>query len=143
TTPCAARRPRIRSRGTTESEIGYSNSASSVAYTHSSRSSACSALLILVNGVPVTYPSSSGGTVVASLSMSLSSARSRPLTLLQEHPCELYAERQKHARYDAGFKGSRFDFAAVVFETSGAVNSEGNDIIKQLQAILNRDYSDV
>ena len=52
--------------------------------------------------------------------------------LQQEEPCELHAERQKHKRYDAGFKGSRYEFAAMVFETSGAVNSEGNDIIKQL-----------
>ena len=52
--------------------------------------------------------------------------------LHQEEPCEIYAERQKHKRYDAGFKGSRYEFAAMVFETSGAVNSEGNDIIKQL-----------
>ena len=34
--------------------------------------------------------------------------------------------------YDAGFVGSRYDFAAMVFETSGAVNSEGADIIRQL-----------
>src|SRR6185295_2151303 len=50
----------------------------------------------------------------------------------QEEPCEVYAERQKHKRYDAGFVGSNYDFVAMVFETSGAVNSEGNDIIKQL-----------
>ena len=29
-------------------------------------------------------------------------------------------ERQKHKRYDAGFKGSRYEFAAMVFETSGS-----------------------
>lgn len=50
----------------------------------------------------------------------------------EEDPCELYAERQKHSRYDPGFVGSRYDFAAMVFETSGAVNSEGADIIRQL-----------
>ena len=33
--------------------------------------------------------------------------------LRQETPCETYAQRQKHDRYDAGFKNSRFDFAAV------------------------------
>ena len=43
----------------------------------------------------------------------------------QEEPCEVYAERQKHKRYDAGFVGSNYDFVAMVFETSGAVNSEG------------------
>ena len=39
-------------------------------------------------------------------------------------PCETYAAKRKHNRYDAGFRGSRFDFAAMVFETSGAVNVE-------------------
>ena len=33
--------------------------------------------------------------------------------LHQEEPCELYAERQKHKRYDAGFKGSGYEFAAT------------------------------
>ena len=37
--------------------------------------------------------------------------------LHQEAPCELYAERQKHARYDKSFKGSHFDFSAMVFES--------------------------
>jgi hypothetical protein len=55
-----------------------------------------------------------------------------PSHLHEEEPCETYATRQKHARYDSGFVGSRFDFAAMVFETSGAVNNEGADIIRQL-----------
>ena len=52
--------------------------------------------------------------------------------LHEESPCETYALRQKHDRYDAGFKGSRYDFAAMVFETSGAVNEEGMNILKQI-----------
>jgi hypothetical protein len=50
----------------------------------------------------------------------------------QAEPCEAYAEKEKHGTYDEGFKGTNFDFAAVVFETSGAVNEEGNDVIRQL-----------
>ena len=46
----------------------------------------------------------------------------------QEDPCEYYAAHQKHLRYDA----SRYDSAAMVFETSGAVNIEGQNILKQL-----------
>jgi len=33
-----------------------------------------------------------------------------------EEPCEVYAQRCKHAKYDVGFRGSQFDFAAMVFE---------------------------
>lgn len=47
-------------------------------------------------------------------------------------PCETYAAKRKHNRYDAGFRGSRFDFAAMVFETSGAVNVEGMNILRQI-----------
>jgi hypothetical protein len=50
----------------------------------------------------------------------------------QEEPCEAYARDHKHARYDEGFKGSDYDFAPLVFETSGAVNEEGLQVIKQL-----------
>ena len=35
-------------------------------------------------------------------------------------------------RYDPGFVDSRYDFAAMVFETSGAVNLEGRSILKQI-----------
>ena len=55
-----------------------------------------------------------------------------PSHLHEAVPCDLYAARQKHARYDVGFQGSRFDFAAMVFETSGAVNEEGMNIMRQL-----------
>ena len=41
--------------------------------------------------------------------------------LNEEEPCESYAVLHKHAR----FKNSDYDFAAMVFETSGAVNAEG------------------
>jgi hypothetical protein len=52
--------------------------------------------------------------------------------LNEETPCESYAVNQKHHRYDASFKNSRYDFIAMVFETSGAVNEEGMNIMRQL-----------
>jgi len=55
-----------------------------------------------------------------------------PSHMGEQEPCETYADTHKHARYDAGFVGSRYDFAAMVFETSGAVNKEGMSILKQI-----------
>ncbi len=40
--------------------------------------------------------------------------------------------KHKHNRYDEGFKGSHYDFAALVFETSGALNVEGIFVLKQI-----------
>ena len=50
----------------------------------------------------------------------------------EEEPCEVYAAHHKHARYDDSFKNSNYDFVAMVFETSGAVNAEGLAILKQI-----------
>ena len=50
----------------------------------------------------------------------------------EEEPCENYATLHKHARYDTAFKASNYDFIAMVFETSGAVNAEGLDILRQI-----------
>ena len=55
-----------------------------------------------------------------------------PSHVKKEAPCEDYAATQKHDRYDAGFVDSHYDFAAMVFETSGAVNEEGRNILKQI-----------
>ena len=52
--------------------------------------------------------------------------------LHEEEPCESYALLHKHARYDKSFRDSDYDFAAMVFETSGAVNEEGLDVLKQI-----------
>ena len=52
--------------------------------------------------------------------------------LKEEEPCEDYAVQHKHARYDASFKDSNYDFVPVVFETSGAVNTEGLAVLKQI-----------
>ena len=55
------------------------------------------------------------------------------LFLLNDHKhCETYAEVKKHAYYDEVFKGSRFEFAAMVFETTGGTNEEGLEVLRQL-----------
>src|SRR6201746_2862126 len=38
---------------------------------------------------------------------------------LASYPCESYATWKKHAYYDDDFKGTAFEFAAMVFETTG------------------------
>ena len=38
-----------------------------------------------------------------------------------KEPCENYAEPKKHDYYDEDFKGTAFEFAALVFETTGGV----------------------
>jgi hypothetical protein len=50
----------------------------------------------------------------------------------EAEPCETYAKRQKHDLYDAAFRDSNYDFAAMVFETSGAVNEEGMNVLRQI-----------
>ena len=52
--------------------------------------------------------------------------------LSDPQPCESYATWKKHAYYDDGFKGTAFEFAAMVFETTGGVNNEGLDVLQQL-----------
>ena len=47
-------------------------------------------------------------------------------------PCESYALHQKIERYGDSFENSDYDFAPVVFETSGAVNKEGENVLKQI-----------
>jgi hypothetical protein len=47
-------------------------------------------------------------------------------------PCEEYAATRKHGKYDASFEGADFDFSAMVWETLGAINIEGEDLLRQL-----------
>jgi len=58
-----------------------------------------------------------------------------PITKTSEllnHPCEEYGIVQKHHKYDAGFKGTNWSFCAMIFETFGAVNQEGEEVLRQL-----------
>ena len=41
-------------------------------------------------------------------------------------PCESYAQTQKIDRYAAAFVHSDYDFAPVIFETSGALSVRGS-----------------
>ena len=52
--------------------------------------------------------------------------------LNHKEPCEVYAAHHKHAHYDNDFKGTAFDFAALIFETTGGVNNEGLEVLRQL-----------
>ena len=47
-------------------------------------------------------------------------------------PCEEYAANQKHRKYDASFLGSNYSFCAMVFETLGALNTEGTEVLEQI-----------
>ena len=55
-----------------------------------------------------------------------------PSHLHSLEPCESYALHQKVERYAPAFEKSDYDFAPVVFETSGAVNKEGETVSKQI-----------
>ena len=44
---------------------------------------------------------------------------------VNQPPCESYAEKYKHGKYEKDFKGSNHLFSAIVWETTGAVNAEG------------------
>ena len=46
-------------------------------------------------------------------------------------PCEQYATR-KHGKYDKSFEQTEYIFSAMVFETLGAVNLEGEEVLRQL-----------
>ena len=39
-----------------------------------------------------------------------------------------YATWKKHAYYDEDFKGTAFESAAMVFETTGGINNEGRAV---------------
>src|SRR3954466_15403056 len=55
---------------------------------------------------------------------------SRSLRLVS--PCEDYAAVQKHRKYDESFKGTDYFFCAMVFETLGAINDQGEEVLRQL-----------
>jgi len=55
-----------------------------------------------------------------------------PSHLPKPEPCESYAKSQKIDRYAPAFENSDYDFVPVVFETSGALNREGETVLKQI-----------
>jgi hypothetical protein len=48
------------------------------------------------------------------------------------YPCEDYSERHKHQKYDVSFEGSNYYFCAMVFETLGGINEQGEKVLRQL-----------
>ena len=55
-----------------------------------------------------------------------------PSSLRLTEPCEWYAATKKHAKYDLSFESTNFIFSAMVFETLGAINVEGEEVLRQL-----------
>ena len=64
--------------------------------------------------------------------MSPSSTLLPPLISERLSPASHYAQTQKIDRYAAAFVHSDYDFAPVIFETSGALNKEGETVLKQI-----------
>jgi hypothetical protein len=60
-------------------------------------------------------------------------------------PCEEYAATQKHGKYDKDFVGTNYSFCAMVWETLGALNDEGEGVLRQIFAFaakqLGREFS--
>ena len=52
--------------------------------------------------------------------------------LNRDSPAEYCAAYLKHRKYDEDFKHTRFDFSALLFESTGAVNREGKEFLAQL-----------
>jgi len=59
-----------------------------------------------------------------------------PIAASHLGPCDSYAQTQKIDRYAAAFVHSDYDFAPVIFETSGALNKEGETVLKQIIRFL-------
>ena len=56
-------------------------------------------------------------------------------------PCTDYAVTQKHGKYDKSFENKDFFFAAVVWETFGAINKEGEEVVRFAAQQLGREFS--
>ena len=63
---------------------------------------------------------------------SLASPLMSPSSTLSLFPISTPSSHASPMRYAAGFEKSDYDFAPVVFETSGAVNKEGETVLKQI-----------
>jgi hypothetical protein len=48
------------------------------------------------------------------------------------NPCEEYALSQKHRKYDSSFQGTEHLFCAMVWETLGSINVEGEEVLRQI-----------
>ena len=59
----------------------------------------------------------------------------------RDSPCEYIAAHLKHRKYDADFVGTNYDFSALSFESTGAVNREGKEVLKQLFRFAARNSS--
>ena len=55
-----------------------------------------------------------------------------PTYVRMDAPCEYYAATRKHGKYDRSFVGTNYISSAMVFETSGAINLEGEEVLRML-----------
>ena len=78
----------------------------------------------------VTFPRWAGGKSLA-IDVAVTSCLAPTYVRLPE-PCEWYAATQKHGKYSTSFQGTEYIFSAMVFETLGAVNAEGEELLRQL-----------
>ena len=62
-----------------------------------------------------------------------------------DDPCDEYAVSQKHRKYDKDFVGTNYSFCAMVWETLGALNAEGEEVLRQILCFaskqLGREFS--
>jgi hypothetical protein len=52
-------------------------------------------------------------------------------SIRRESPCKQYALTQKHGKYDKSFAETNYSFCAMIWETLGALNSEGEEVLRQ------------
>jgi hypothetical protein len=77
----------------------------------------------------ITIPNWNGGGLAIDVAVTNPLAKSyhgRP------EPCEDYARTQKHGKYDKGFVGQSYSFCPMVWEATGALNSEGEEVLHSL-----------
>jgi hypothetical protein len=65
------------------------------------------------------------------IDVAITSALSKS-AIRRENPCEEYALTQKHGKYDKSFAETNYSFCAMIWETLGALNSEGEEVLRQI-----------
>ena len=47
-------------------------------------------------------------------------------------------DEKAHGKYERDFKGSNYLFSAIVWETTGAVNAEGEEVLRNLMRFASK-----
>ena len=56
----------------------------------------------------------------------------------EEEPCEHYAKTYKHGKYQKDFEDSDYLFSSIVWETTGAVNTEGEELLRLIMRFASK-----